>query len=147
LAADGIHTGMELTVKPIGSGVQFEAEARGHKVICDQPRENGGDDTGMTPPELLLASLGTCSAYYALQYLKSRSLPTKDLAIKVSAGKAQQPARMTDFRIDVDIPAGLDERHRDGIKRAIEKCLIHNTLLHSPTVEVALHMLEPAMNG
>ena len=138
---------MELTVKPIGTGVQFEAEARGHKLICDQPRENGGDDTGMTPPELMLASLGTCCAYYALQYLKSRSLPTAALSVKVSAEKAQQPARLGSFRIDVELPP-LEERHREGIKRAIEKCLIHNTLLHPPTVEVALHMPEPAaLNG
>ena len=25
--------------------------------------ENGGDDSGMTPPELLLASLGSCAAF------------------------------------------------------------------------------------
>lgn len=132
---------MELTVKPIGTGVQFEAEARGHKILCDQPHENGGEDAGMTPPELLLASLGTCSAYYALQYLKSRSLPTEALSVKVSAEKAAQPARLGSFRIDVEIPV-LEERHLEGIRRAIEKCLIHNTLLHSPTVELSLHMLE-----
>jgi putative redox protein len=137
---------MELTVKPIGTGVQFEAEARGHKLICDQPRENGGDDSGMTPPELLLASLGTCSAYYALQYLKSRSLPTAALSVKVSAEKAQQPARLGTFRIDVEIPA-LEDRHVEGIKRAIEKCLIHNTLMHTPQVELALHMLAPSIDG
>ena len=133
---------MEVTIKPIGTGVQFEAGARGHKLICDQPRANGGDDAGMTPPELLLASLGTCSAYYALQYLKSRSLPTEALTVKVSAEKAALPARLSSFRIDVEIP-GLEERHLTGIRRAIEKCLIHNTLLHSPAVEVALHSSRP----
>jgi uncharacterized OsmC-like protein len=133
---------MELTVKPIGNGVQFEAEARGHKLISDQPQANGGDDAGMTPPELLLASLGTCAAYYALQYLKSRALPTEDLRVKVSADKAQQPARLASFRIDVDLPA-LEDRHKEGIQRAIGKCLIHNTLLHSPTVDVTLRMPEP----
>ena len=32
-------------------------EARGHRLVCDQPRENGGADAGLTPPEFLLASL------------------------------------------------------------------------------------------
>jgi uncharacterized OsmC-like protein len=39
--------------------VTFEASARGHRVVCDQPPDNGGSDSGMTPPEYLLASLGT----------------------------------------------------------------------------------------
>ena len=55
-------------------GTKFTAKARSHIVVCDQPVESGGLDTGMTPPELLLASLGTCVAYYALQYLKTRDL-------------------------------------------------------------------------
>jgi putative redox protein len=58
-------------VKPTGNGVQLEAEARGHRLLSDQPLSNGGDDAGMTPPELMLASLGTCAGYYALQYLRS----------------------------------------------------------------------------
>src|ERR1035438_5447527 len=49
---------------------KFEVAARGHRVICDQPVDNGGSDGGMTPPEFLLASLATCAAYYAAQYLK-----------------------------------------------------------------------------
>jgi len=67
---------MELVVNYLGNA-QFEAEARGHKIICDQPESNQGDDEGMTPPELLLASLATCSGYYAVQYLKTRKFPTE----------------------------------------------------------------------
>jgi len=48
---------LEVLVDHLGE-VQFEAKARGHKVFCDQPLENGGFDEGMTPPEFLLASLG-----------------------------------------------------------------------------------------
>ena len=65
---------LEVLVEHLGE-VQFEATARGHKVFCDQPVENGGFDEGMTPPEFLLASLGTCAGYYAVQYLKARHLP------------------------------------------------------------------------
>lgn len=30
-------------------GVRFEVEARGHRLICDQPLDNGGGDEGMSP--------------------------------------------------------------------------------------------------
>ncbi len=116
-------------------GVRFEAEARGHVVRCDQPPANGGEDQGMTPPEFLLASLGTCAGFYAAQYLRARSLPAAGLTVKVEAGKAAQPARLGSFKIEVTAPVG-EERHREGILRAVKNCLIHNTLLHSPAIEI-----------
>lgn len=119
-------------------GVRFEAATRGHAIICDQPASNGGEDAGMTPPELLLASLGTCAGFYAAQYLKTRSLPTEPLAVKVIAEKVPQPARVGRFRIEVTAPA-LDEQHRAGVLRAVKACLIHNTLLHPPEIELALN--------
>lgn len=128
---------MEITVKHLGN-VKFEATARGHRLVCDQPPENGGEDAGMTPPEFLLAALGTCAGFYAAQYLKARSLACPDLEIKVSAEKASPPARLASFRIEVFAPA-LDAKHEAGLLRAVQKCLIHNTLLHTPAVETVVH--------
>ncbi len=119
-------------------GVRFEAESRGLKVICDQPAENGGQNSGMTPPEFLLAALGTCAGYYAVQYLTARKLSTEGLTVKVDAGKALQPTRMDNFRIVVDAPGLDDPRHRDGVLRAVKNCLIHNTMLHAPSIGVEL---------
>ncbi|HTW64537.1 MAG TPA: OsmC family protein [Bryobacteraceae bacterium] len=128
---------MEVTAEFLG-GVRFEVQARGHRVICDQPTGNGGSDAGMTPPEFLLASLATCAAYYAAQYLNTRRLPAEDLKVRVSAEKAQQPARLGSFRIEITAP-GLDERHQGGIMRAAKACLIHNTLLGQPDIEVVVN--------
>ena len=118
-------------------GVRFEAESRGHRVICDQPASIPGADTGMAPPEFLLVSLGTCAGFYALQYLKTRSLPTEGLAVRVLAEKASQPVRLGSFRIEVTVP-GLDPRHHEGVLRAVKLCLVHNTLLHPPAIETVL---------
>jgi uncharacterized OsmC-like protein len=121
------------------NGASFEVESRGHRLISDQPVDNGGADEGMTPPELLLASIGACAGYYALQYLKARNIPTNGLNVDVTADKAAQPARLASFVIDVEAPAAEDERHREGLTRAVSKCLIHNTLLHAPTLDVRVH--------
>ncbi len=128
---------MEVTTQFLG-GARFEVRARGHRVICDQPADNGGSDAGMTPPEFLLASLATCAAYYAAEYLKARRLPAEDLRVRVSAEKAKQPARLASFRIEVTAP-GLDDHHQAGILRAAKACLIHNTLLGQPGIEVVVN--------
>lgn len=128
---------MELTVRHLG-GTKFEAEARGHRVICDQPRENGGNDEGMTPPEFLLASLATCAGYYAAEYLRTRSLAAGGLSVRIKAEKAAQPARLALFQIEISVP-GLEDRHVIGVLRAVKACLIHNTLLSTPNIEVIVN--------
>jgi putative redox protein len=126
---------MEANAKHLG-GMKFEVTARDHVVVCDQPATNGGTDAGMTPPEFLLVSLATCAGYYAAEYMKTRGLIT-DLNVHVSAEKAAQPARLAKFYVAISAP-GLDERHRTGILRAAKSCLIHNTLLGSPEIEIVV---------
>ncbi|HLG95929.1 MAG TPA: OsmC family protein [Bryobacteraceae bacterium] len=125
---------MEVVTEYLGN-TKFAVSARGHRVICDQPRDNRGEDAGMTPPEFLLAALGSCAGYYAAEYLNTRGLPSKELVVRVSAEKAKQPARIGSFRIEVSAP-GLEEQHRLGVMRAVKACLVHNTLAISPAIEI-----------
>ena len=129
---------MEVTIRHLGD-VQFQAEARGHRILCDQPAENHGSDQGMTPPEFLLASLGTCAGFYAAQYLRTRSLSTEGLEVKVHAEKALRPARLAEFRIEVLAPE-VPEEHEAGLLRAVDTCLIRNTLLNPPSVETVVRV-------
>ena|SRR5690242_15451794 len=68
--------GMEVYIEYL-RGVQFEIKAGQHSLLSDQPVENGGQGGGLTPPELLMAALGSCAAYYALLYVRKRSLALK----------------------------------------------------------------------
>lgn len=130
---------MEVTVEHL-VGMQFEIIARQHRIVCDQPSENGGFDEGMTPPELLLASLGACAGYYAAQYLKKHRLATEGTVVRVSAGKVANPPRMNNFRIQVAVPEVIVDQHRDGIAEAVRHCLIHNTLLNPPSISLEIKL-------
>jgi len=119
--------------------VRFAAETRGHQVIIDQPESNKGADSGMTPPEFLLVSLGSCVAYYAVEYLRARQLPFDGVAVHVDAEKASGPARLGAFRLRVTVPE-LEERHQQGLMRAVRACVVHNTLHGMPEIGVTLDM-------
>lgn len=133
---------MEVSVEHLG-GVQFEIKARQHTIACDQPAENGGYDEGMTPPELLLASLGSCVGFYAVIYLKKHKLSTEGTCVHLSAEKAKAPARMEDFRITVDFLPSSATITKRGIKESVHHCLIHNTLL-SPS-KISLEVQSAAL--
>jgi uncharacterized OsmC-like protein len=129
---------MEVTVEHLGA-VQFEIKARQHTIVADQPPEGGGFDEGMTPPEIFLASLGACAAYYAADYLRQKNLATEGTRVKVVADKVMNPPRIDNIHIEVELPQALEERHREGVDRAVHRCLIHNTLMNPPKVEIAVH--------
>ena len=128
---------MEVLVEHLGA-VQFEIKARQHVIASDQPTESGGFDEGMTPPELLLASLGSCAAFYAAAYLRKDKLADRGTKVRITAEKRKDPARIDDFRIEVEVPAGLEPKHIEGLERAVHQCLIHNTLLHPPAISIVI---------
>jgi putative redox protein len=134
---------MQATIRYLGDA-KFEASTRNHRVLCDQPIENKGTDTGMAPPEFLLVSLGTCAGYYAAEYLRARSLPTAGLEVRVSAEKSTQPARLSSFSIEV-LASELEPRHREGLLRAVKSCLIHNTLTHPPEIDLKIGVAQPVL--
>ena len=130
---------MEVTVHHLGA-VQFEIRARQHTIVSDQPLEGHGFDEGMTPPELFLASLGACAAYYAADYLRQKNLATEGTRVKVVADKVMNPPRIDNIRIEVELPLSLEDRHREGVERAVHRCIIHNTLMSPPKIEIAVHV-------
>src|SRR3954447_23840843 len=115
---------VEVTVEHLGA-VQFEVKARQHTLVSDQPSENGGDDEGMTPPELMLASLASCAGYYAAEYLKKRGLATEGTRVRLTADKVFGPARLDNFLIEIESPVALSEEDIAGAERAVKHCLIH----------------------
>lgn len=133
---------MEVKIKQVDR-FKFAIEARTHTVICDQPLENGGEDAGMTPPELLLASLGSCAEFYAVQYLRARKLDDHGVEVTVAADKLTQPARLGNFRIGVTCPTPLASDQVEGLRRSVHHCLIHNTLLSPSAIEIELAVPEP----
>jgi uncharacterized OsmC-like protein len=125
--------------------LKFAIHSRLHSIVCDQPTGNGGEDSGMTPPELMLASLGSCAAFYAVQYLKARNLADAGVEVSITAEKLKQPARLGDFHIQVTCPVALTEEHTEGLLRSVHHCLIHQTLLSPPTVKIELAIAQPAL--
>lgn len=125
-------------------GVRFSIRSRSHEIIADQPTEGGGGDRGMTPSELLLASLGSCAAYYATVYLQTRKLADTGVAVSVTAEKLKGPPRLGNFIVKVVCPVPLDAEHEKAMLRAVHQCLVHNTLLATPQIDIRLEVTPAA---
>jgi putative redox protein len=92
----------------------------------------------MTPPELLLVSLGSCAAFCASLYLRKHKLASSGTRVRVTADKLKDPARIVSFRIEIEAPTELNNKDRARVESSVHHCLIHNTLLHPPKIVLAV---------
>lgn len=128
---------MKLEVKHMGD-VQFSVATRGHVIYSDQPEDNAGYDEAMTPPEMFLGALGACAAYYAVAHLKRHHLPFEGTTVEAVAEKVKNPARLGEIVFRVSTPAVLDEAQRKSLVESVEKCILHNTLTHPPSLRTEI---------
>ncbi|MCL6520483.1 MAG: OsmC family protein [Armatimonadetes bacterium] len=120
-------------------GQKFIAESRGHRIVIDLPPDLGGTDSGMMPPELLAASLGSCVGVYVANYLNKSAISTEGLNIEVGYEKEDKPsARITSLNVKVNLPAAVPEDRHQAIMVVAKQCLIHNTLHNPPEVKIEL---------
>jgi putative redox protein len=126
-----------MTVKHL-NGDRFAIGVRDHMLTVDQPLADGGEDTAPTPTELLVASLASCVAFYARRYLARHHLPTAGLIVTADYTLEPRPARVTDIRVDIQVPDGIPAERLDALLAVASHCTVHNTLADPPTVTVTL---------
>jgi len=140
MAASGARTPIVVTHD---GGVRFTAQVRGHRIVVDQPERAGGADTGPAPIELLGASLGTCVALYVQQFCQARGLSSAGMRVEVMQLGAQNPNRIGEFGVRVELPDGIPDQYLPMLERVAKSCPAHNTLVHG--AEVRVEIAAPAL--
>ncbi|MFH0838594.1 MAG: OsmC family protein [Candidatus Omnitrophota bacterium] len=117
---------------------KFKAEYRGHSVIIDQPRGEGGKNSGMTPPELLMASLGSCIGVYAIGFLKNTGLDPSGMTVRLAWEKKDEPSRIAKIEAELVIPNAKLGKRKVALLKIVEHCLVHNTLTGKPEIKIGV---------
>jgi uncharacterized OsmC-like protein len=121
----------------------YEVAVRGHRLVVDQPRDNGGQDSGPTPTELFAASLASCVAFYAGRFLARHGVDPGGLRVDASfTMAADRPARVAEVTLTVRAPQGLDPARQDALLAVASHCTVHNTLRRPPAVRIEVGPLD-----
>lgn len=124
--------------------MRFAAQVRSHRVLVDQPRSAGGEDSAPMPVELLGVSLGTCIALYAQQFCHARGLPYQGMRVEVEQHGARNPNRLREFVVRVILPEKLPAAYAELMERVVRSCPAHNTLEQETVVRVTVETPVPA---
>ena len=106
---------------------RHEIKVRDHTLTSDEDEEDGGDDAGPSPLELLAASLASCSAVTMEMYAERKGWDIGEVVVDVDYEPAQRGSP-TRFRINVQLPKELPEDQRTRLMQIVAKCPVHRTL-------------------
>jgi len=98
-----------------------------HSVVVDEPEEQGGDDLGPSPQELLAAALASCTAVTMEMYAQRKGWNVDGLEVDCRYSPAQRGCP-TRFEMIMRMPAHLSEEQVDRLQVIATKCPVHRTL-------------------
>jgi putative redox protein len=116
-----------ITTRYLGD-MLFESDLGNHTVRIDVPAAMGGSDRGPTPPELFIASLGSCVGAFVASYCQRTAIDTEAMTVDVSFDKTGQPTRLTNLHVTVNLPNGFCGDREKALQQVAEHCPVHETI-------------------
>ena len=109
--------------------LRLEAKFDDFTVIADQPIRYKGDGSAPGPFDYFLASSALCAAYFVKLYCVTRNIPTEN--IRLSQNNIVDPENRYQqiFKIQVELPADISDKDRQGILRSIDRLLLKTCLI------------------
>ncbi len=112
--------------------LRLEAKFDDFTVVADQPIRYKGDGSAPGPFDYFLASSALCAAYFVKLYCVTRNIPTEH--IRLSQNNIVDPENRYQqiFKIQVELPADIQEVDRRGILNSIERCTVKKVVQAGP---------------
>ena len=125
-----------------------EANDGRHEWLSDETLEDGGEDAGPSPYELLLSGLGSCMAITLRMYANYKGWPLESVAIELTHERvpaeeceactpeeiaaAGPGGRIDIIRTDVTLTGSLDDEQVARLHEIANRCPVHRTLEAKP---------------
>lgn len=139
---------MQTTICETGAGRYTQDITIGpHHLKADEPVESGGNDSGPSPYDFLLAGLGTCTSMTLRMYADLKKIPLTKVIVTLQHEKiyAKDCANCDNAHSKVDLiyrqielQGDLTPEQRKQLLEIANKCPVHRTLTSDITITTAL---------
>ena len=138
-------------VRGTGEGFAQQVIAGSHRFVSDEPGRVGGTDSGPTPYDLLLASLGSCTSMTVAMYARRKQWPLQRVTVRLRHSRVHaedcaacetRDARLTVIERDIAFEGALDADQRARLLDIANRCPVHLTL--SSKIDIRTR-LEPSL--
>ncbi|MBL8000795.1 MAG: OsmC family protein [Flavobacteriales bacterium] len=131
------HLAVSATLE--GAPYETHVAIRHHGLRLDEPVEQGGQDLGPKPHELLCTSLAACTAITVRMYVDRKQLPVRKVTVTCTMDrKADGGAVDTSFHLAVHVDGDLTDEQRQRVLQIANMCPVHRTLTNPLRITSAL---------
>ncbi|MBN1201774.1 MAG: OsmC family protein [Anaerolineae bacterium] len=106
----------------------FESVIGKHRITIDVPADMGGQDRGVTPPQVFIASLGGCIGAFVAHYCREAGINEEGLTVELSFDKVSDPTRLVNLKAKVHLPNGELGKREEAAKRVALHCPVHESI-------------------
>lgn len=130
---------MKINIKRLGENFNLEATNEdGKSLLMDASEDIGGENKGMRPMQVLLSSLGGCSAIDVILILKKQKQIIEDFEIELLGNRESKGdySLFTDITLHFKLKGKIDlEKIERAVELSMEKyCSVAKTL--EPTARI-----------
>src|ERR671910_2469008 len=135
----------EVVVRGDGEGLHHEVLIGSHRLAADEPPESGASDRGPNPYDLLLASLGACTAMTLTMYAQRKGLPLRGLTTRLRHSRVHpddcaecetEQGRIDSIELTIELDGPLSDEQRSKLLEIARKCPVHRTLTSEKVIEI-----------
>lgn len=109
--------------------------AGGHTLLADEPEDLGGADEGMSPNQLLLASLSSCIAITMQMYINRKMWLVEEIVVGL---QLLTTATGILIKSNIDIKGDLTDDQRKRLHYVADVCPVHKMLTGEVVIETVL---------
>jgi putative redox protein len=118
-------------------------DIRQHQVLADEPIDQGGEDDGPMPQELLAAALASCTAITMEMYAKRKGWDIGHVEVDCEYTPAERGCP-TAFKLVLRLPTECSQEQVEKLRVIAAKCPVHRTLDGEVLFTERVELTEPA---
>jgi putative redox protein len=118
---------MKAIARRHGGTFKHTVQVGDHELMVDEPLEEGGDDVGPSPQELLAASLASCTAVTMEMYAARKGWDIGPVEVDVDYNRAERGGP-TKFELVMRLADDVPEERVERLRVIAAKCPVHRAL-------------------